>query len=157
MDNLPLGAHLTTPRRGYLHHGIYAGDGRVIHYAGFSRLFRKRPVEEVSLEQFTRGRGLAMKVWVAPRFSGAAAVERARSRLGEDRYRLWSNNCEHFSRWCLSGTSRSLQVDALKASARNKLTALVGLREPVSNDIYADAIEIDTQPAISILHSQPAT
>lgn len=30
-DDLPLGAHLTTPRRGYVHHGIYAGSGRVIH------------------------------------------------------------------------------------------------------------------------------
>ena len=30
----PLGAHLVTPRRGYTHHGIYVGNGIVIHYAG---------------------------------------------------------------------------------------------------------------------------
>ena len=41
-----------------------------------------------------------------------AAVERARSRLGEDRYRLWSNNCEHFVHWCLTGSARSRQVEA---------------------------------------------
>ena len=34
-----------------------------------------------------------------------------RSRLGEDRYQLWSNNCEHFTSWCLHGVSRSLQVE----------------------------------------------
>ena len=32
----PLGAHLVTRRVGFTHHGIYAGDGKVIHY-GFPR------------------------------------------------------------------------------------------------------------------------
>lgn len=46
LHDLPPGAHLTTPRRGYVHHGIYAGDGRVVHYAGFSRILRRGPVEK---------------------------------------------------------------------------------------------------------------
>ena len=117
-EPLPIGAHLTSPRRGFVHHGIYTGGGRVIHYAGFSRAFRAGPVEEVSLQQFTRGRGVAVKPWVAPKFSGADVVERARSRLGEDRYRLRSNNCEHFAQWCISGTSRSQQVEAWTERAR---------------------------------------
>ena len=103
-DDLPLGAHLVTPRWFYRHHGIYAGCGRVIHYAGFKRLFHRGPVEEVSLEHFSGGKGLRVKVWAAARFSGAARVERARSRLGEDRYRLLTNNCRHFARWCVAGT-----------------------------------------------------
>jgi HRAS-like suppressor 3 len=157
MDSLPLGAHLTTPRRGYLHHGLYAGDGRVIHYGGFSRLFRRRPVEEVSIEQFTRGRGLTVKAWVAPKFAGAAAVERARSRLGENRYRLWTNNCEHFTEWCLSGTGRSLQVEQWKSRARGRLAELVGIRARVSTDICATASETIAQPAIATLNSRPAS
>lgn len=124
LDNLPLGAHLVTPRRGYVHHGIYAGNGRVIHYGGSSRMFRRRPVEEVSLDEFARGRGLSVKISVAPKFSGAAIVSRARSRLGEDRYRLLSNNCEHFSEWCISGTSRSTQVMAWEERLRKALAAL---------------------------------
>lgn len=110
-DDLPLGAHLTSPRWGYLHHGIYAGQGRVIHYAGFNRPFQRGPVEEVPLERFTRGRPLRGNSWVAPAFAGEAAVARARARLGERRYRLWSNNCEHFAQWCISGSSRSTQVE----------------------------------------------
>jgi hypothetical protein len=117
-DDLPLGAHLTSPRRGYLHHGVYAGNGRVIHYGGFSRLFVSTPVEEVSLDEFTLGRGFAVKPWVAPKFLGREVVERARSRIGENSYRLFSNNCEHFAEWCIGGRSRSLQVDALKARAK---------------------------------------
>jgi hypothetical protein len=30
----PIGAHIVTPRRGYTHHGIYAGEGRVVQYGG---------------------------------------------------------------------------------------------------------------------------
>jgi len=115
LDDLPLGAHLTSPRRGYLHHGVYAGNGKVIHYGGFNRLFASRPVEEVSLEEFTLGRGVAVKAWVAPKFFGNEVVERARSRIGEDNYRLLSNNCEHFTEWCIGGKSRSRQVEALGA------------------------------------------
>ena len=29
------------------------------------------------------------------------------------RYRVESNNCEHFCHWCLSGENRSVQVDRL--------------------------------------------
>lgn len=124
LDELPLGAHLTSPRRGYLHHGVYAGNGRVIHYGGFNRLFVSRPVEEVSLEEFTLGRGLAVKPWVAPKYLGQEVVERARSRIGENHYRLLSNNCEHFTEWCIGGKSRSRQVEALSAPVKSGLARL---------------------------------
>jgi hypothetical protein len=110
--DLPVGTHLTTQRRGYVHHGLYVGDGRVIHYAGFKALWHRGPVEEVSLEEFGGGQGWAVRPsGRLARFAGAAAVERARSRLGEDCYRIWSNNCEHFVEWCLHGIARSAQVD----------------------------------------------
>ena len=109
--DLPVGTHLTTQRRGYVHHGLYVGHGRVIHYAGLKALWRRGPVEEVTLDQFSAGRGWQVQKRVTPAFAGLAAVERARTRLGEDRYRVWSNNCEHFVEWCLSGTPRSAQVE----------------------------------------------
>lgn len=126
-EPLPIGAHLTSPRRGYTHHGIYAGAGQVIHYAGFNRPFRRGPVEQVALERFTRGRGLRVLPRADARFSGADAVARARARLGEDRYRLWSNNCEHFVEWCLAGTPRSAQVEAWRDRLRAGVGALTGL------------------------------
>jgi hypothetical protein len=125
IDDLPLGAHLTTPRRGFVHHGIYVGGGRVVHYAGFSRLWQRGPVQEITLERFAGGRGYMVKAWVAPRFAPEAVIERARSRLGEDRYRLWSNNCEHFCEWCIGGASRSNQVDAWRERVRAALVAVV--------------------------------
>jgi hypothetical protein len=109
-----IGAHLVTPRRGYSHHGIYVGGNRVVHYAGWSRAaLTCRPVEEVSLDDFADGRGLRVRADSPARYAPADVVARARSRLGEDRYRIASNNCEHFCHWCLSGENRSAQVERL--------------------------------------------
>jgi hypothetical protein len=109
-----IGAHLVTPRRGYTHHGIYMGGNRVVHYAGWSRAaLTCRPVEEVSLEEFSDGRVVAQRHDSPARFAPAEVVARARARLGENRYRIASNNCEHFCHWCRSGENRSAQVDRL--------------------------------------------
>src|SRR5215831_5168844 len=111
----PLGAHLITPRFAYAHHGIYVGASTVVHYAAFASNWRRGPVEEVSLARFAHGH----PVWVRPAGHDALRreeiVRRARSRLGENRYRLLSNNCEHFSEWCIHGEHRSPQVERLLA------------------------------------------
>ena len=121
---LPLGAHLVTPRLGYEHHGIHVGGGRVVHYAGLSRaLLLRGPVEEVSLEQFAGGRAVSIKYRPLPRFAPEEIVARARARLGEDRYRLTTNNCEHFCEWCLSGESRSEQVERYAGAVRAAFAA----------------------------------
>jgi hypothetical protein len=39
-----------------------------------------------------------------------AAVERARSRVGEHAYDALGWNCEHFATWCVTGAARSSQV-----------------------------------------------
>jgi hypothetical protein len=39
-------------------------------------------------------------------------------RLGEKRYRLFSNNCEHFVEWCLHDVSRSFQAELALAYPR---------------------------------------
>jgi hypothetical protein len=117
-DDLPIGAHLLTPRRGYTHHGIYVGDGRVVHYAGLCGALSRGPVEEVSIEEFADGQSIHVKVGSAALYSAAVIVARARSRLGEDRYRITTNNCEHFCEWCLRGESRSEQVERWLALPR---------------------------------------
>ena len=136
----PLAAHLVTPRRGYIHHGLYVGDGRIIHYPGLVGGLRRRAVEEVSLEEFARGRPVAVRMDSQPRFSGVEAVLRARSRLGENRYHIIRNNCEHFCEWCLNGVSRSRQLESLPARLGASAIAVLeatatwayGTRQPVS-------------------------
>ena len=123
----PIGSHVVTPRRGYLHHGIYVGDGNVVHYAGLCYGLHGGPVEEVALACFARGRPVWIQSDVAPTFDPQETVRRARSRLGEDRYRLLTNNCEHFCEWCLHGTPRSHQVEALLKHPSRAVHAMIEL------------------------------
>ena len=123
----PVASHLVTRRTGYNHHGIYVGNGRVVHYAGLSRGLWGGSVEEVSLETFAHGRGVRIR-HDPPRFDRSEVVKRARSRLGECSYRLLTNNCEHFCAWALRGESRSTQVERLCRPSRalwNSLCAWV--------------------------------
>ncbi|MGS0622222.1 lecithin retinol acyltransferase family protein (plasmid) [Ralstonia wenshanensis] len=116
---LPVGAHLVAGRDGYQHHGIYVGNGQVIHYAGFSRRQRCGPVERISIGCFACGFAVTIQCDASPCYDGEEVARRAGSRLGERNYRLLTNNCEHFCSWCLFGECRSAQVEAcLKSPLR---------------------------------------
>jgi hypothetical protein len=106
-----IGAHLITPWLGFAHHGIYVGHGKVIHYGALVYDLIRRPVEEVTLQQFGGGRPVFVVQHEALAFSVEEILHRARSRIGENRYRLMSNNCEHFVEWCLYDVHRSFQVE----------------------------------------------
>jgi Lecithin retinol acyltransferase len=121
---LPLAAHVITSRVGYTHHGIHVGNGRVVHYSGLSRGWRGGPVEEVSLTEFARGRQVRVRVHVGARCDHDEVVARARSRLGEDRCRALSNNCEHLCEWCIYGENRSRQVEVLRSRSLRTLRAV---------------------------------
>ena len=118
LERPPLGSHLVTPRRGFAHHGIYVGGGNVVHYKSVVRHLRRVPVEEVSLTSFAQGRDIWVRAHGEPRFDGTEVTRRARSRLGENRYRIFSNNCEHFCEWCLRDEHRSDQVENLLSLPR---------------------------------------
>ncbi|PRY04248.1 lecithin retinol acyltransferase family protein [Paraburkholderia sp. BL25I1N1] len=121
------GSHIIARRSAYDHHGIYVGNGTVVHYAGLCRSLHRGPVEETTIECFASGHEIAVKPNPMARYVGAEAVRRARSRLGENRYRLLRNNCEHFCNWCLYGESRSEQVEACFAHPMLALRAVTGL------------------------------
>ena len=120
------GSHLVSPRRGYMHHGIYVGEDKVVHYAGLARgRFRGR-IEEVSLAQFADDRSVWTRNSHLPAFVPQEVIRRARARVGENRYRIFRNNCEHFCEWCLRGEPRSYQVERFLAS-RPVLRLMFGL------------------------------
>ena len=124
-DEPPVGSHLVTSRTFYTHHGIYVGDGKVIHYAGFARGPWRGPVEQVPLERFARGAAIRIRSG-AQRFDRREVVERARSRLGERRYRLLTNNCEHFCSWVLRDECVSHQLERLRRLPRVIRAAIAG-------------------------------
>ena len=144
----PLGSHLVTPRRGYLHHGIYVGGCKVVHYSGLAHGLRGGPVEEVPLSRFASRQGVWIRSSAPSDFDVREVIRRARSRVGEDRYRLLTNNCEHFCEWCLHGTPRSLQVEAWLAWPR-----LVSRRFLRSLDVAQMQADCGVPSAITDLES----
>ena len=90
----------------YQHHGIDCGDGTVIHYRKPSEV-----VELTSMATFSQGNPVyVMEYHEGFYFVHDVAVQRAKSRLGEQKYNLLFNNCEHFAYWCKTGISRSKQI-----------------------------------------------
>lgn len=90
----------------YEHHGIDCGNGTVIHYRKPSET-----IERTSLDIFTRGNPTYIKEYPQGfSFIPEIVVQRAESRLGEKKYNLVFNNCEHFATWCKTGINDSKQV-----------------------------------------------
>jgi hypothetical protein len=137
-----LGAHLVTPRCGYTHHGIYVGANSVVQYGGLSWGLRRGPVEEVSLSRFSQGRPVWIRGEGLQWFEPQEIVRRARLRVGEDRYNVLRNNCEHFCEWCVHGEHRSYQVDDRAADYRGVFLRLIDLlarsRSPRQEPAAAD-------------------
>lgn len=88
----------------YQHHGIDCG-GSVIHY----RKVGTATVTRTSFEAFARGNPLHT-LFQPVSFIPDVVISRAESRLGEQRYNLFFNNCEHFANWCKTGKSLSPQI-----------------------------------------------
>jgi NC domain. len=124
------GSHLVTARAGYTHHGIYVGNGMVVQYSGLTSGARGGSVEEIPLQRFARGRPFWISSGRRPSFDAPEIVRRARSRVGEHRYDLLTNNCEHFCEWCLHGQQRSYQVERLLG--RNRYVQQIASRAQVS-------------------------
>ena len=128
---IPVGAHLVTPRRGYTHHGIHVGKGEVVHYMGLSSALRRGPIAKVTLAQFAAGHPVSIQPEACAAYSPAEIAARACARLGEDRYSVLANNCEHFCSWCAHGVNRSPQVERIVALPRRiARAALQGLAAP---------------------------
>ena len=120
---------------GYEHFAVYAGDGRVIHFAADGRDFGQAYIHEVPISEFLEGQSdffvldfscahveldgdtTTLPYDDLPRiYSAEETLERARSVIGDNEhgfnkhYDLVSNNCEHFAIWCKTGQIRSYQV-----------------------------------------------
>jgi hypothetical protein len=149
-----VGAHLFTPWLGFAHHGIYVGEGKVIHYGALVYDIVRRPVEEVTLQQFAGGRPMFVVLHDSLPFPCEQIVQRARSRLGENSYRLLTNNCEHFVEWCFYDEQRSFQVDRalqfprqmgekIQARLTHAAMRLFGVRRPAVRPSTVDPTHRD--------------
>ena len=90
----------------YEHYGIDCGDGTIIHYSKAG----EAEVARTSQASFAQGGAIYTKN-PATAFIPDVVIDRAESRLGERRYDLFFNNCEHFADWCKTGRGECSQLD----------------------------------------------
>ena len=58
-------------------------------------------------------------------YTAEEAFERMRTRLGERRWELFTNNCEHLVNWALTGVTHSSQLDAVKEVGKGSVETAV--------------------------------
>ncbi len=102
------GDHLQVARQHGLfqHHGIDLGDGTVAHYLEGREILRS------PMNEFACGEVIQI-VDHDEAVSAGVTLRRAMSRIGEQKYNLLFNNCEHFANWCKTGRHRSIQLENL--------------------------------------------
>ena len=110
-QDLTRGDHIYVRRRGllYSHHGIYAGEGTVIHFKGAEKEKRDPAVIITDIENFLNGGKLRRRNY-KERLPYSESLRIAREHLSKKRYSLRVNNCEHFATYCATGKKKSLQV-----------------------------------------------
>jgi hypothetical protein len=112
-DPYRLGAHLKSPRFGrlYCHHGIYIGNGQVIHFTSDrSKDTASARVRVSTLAEFADGHEILVEQYEGPTLLPWDIVDNAWRVVGATGYGLLSKNCEHIARWCVTGRLESRQV-----------------------------------------------
>ncbi len=109
--NLLPGDHIYVKRKGrfYTHHGIYMGDGKVIHFAGSIREKIDPVVHETDLSKFLKG-GILRRRDYKQGLPASETIRIAREQLSDRSYSMVWNNCEHFATYCATGRKKSQQV-----------------------------------------------
>jgi len=119
----------------FTHHGIYCGNGRVIHLNGWGG-----KVSEVSLQDFLGDEVSSDEILIFTLFKSDPpdkVIERARAyseNSGEPvrgsfgAYSMHSNNCEHFATFCQTGVRQSRQVGEVADNTEGVQLAMESIR-----------------------------
>ena len=125
--DLNLGDHIYVRRLVYSHHGIYAGDGNVIHYTGEEKEKKDPLIRETDIEDFLKGGKLRRRNY-KKRLPPSATLSLAKKHLSKNSYSLALNNCEHFATYCATGKKKSRQL-------REAVGGLVGIALTITGTI----------------------
>lgn len=116
------GDHIRFRFSNFYHHGLYEGNGYVIHFAGpgMEQLVDPKhvTVRRDTLEDFANGRNIEIRKYSLrerlAKNSPSKILELANARLGEKGYDILYNNCEHFVNLCVFGRAYSTQIDEMR-------------------------------------------
>ena len=97
----------------YIHYGIYINENCVFHYDGKIDDFflRKMCISKTTIDRFLDGNSQYYIDKRNSKFDNDEVVKRATQKIGEEKFNLIFNNCEHFSMWCKADLKTSKQVN----------------------------------------------
>lgn len=132
----------------YYHFGVYAGNGRVIHFSapkGDEINPLTANICEVSLDDFANGDSPEVDNSYEPAFGPEEIVERARKMIDTQlgRYDLLTNNCEHFANWCKTGYTKCQQtgiVDEVRQKIFKEIQSNPIFKEIQSNPMFEEEV-----------------
>ena len=124
-EDLSLGDHIYVKRLLYSHHGIYAGDGNVVHYTGEEKEKKDPLIRETDIHDFLKG-GKLKKRNYRKRLPPSVTLSLAKKYLSNKSYSLTLNNCEHFATYCATGKKKSKQVRKAAAGFLGVTLAIAG-------------------------------
>lgn len=121
-EKLEAGDHIRVKRPHYYHHGVYIGDGMVIHFTGEQNDSILEPekvlIRKTTIEFFANGEivekakpGFLEKRHVK---NPKITVEEAEKAIGEGNYDFLHNNCEDFANRVCYDKKLTSQVEAIK-------------------------------------------
>ena len=115
------GDHIRVCRGYYYHHGIYASNDCIIHFASSNQTDRINPAEAkiitTNLDNFLMGGELEVRIFtneeITAKRTPSEIINYALLQVGTGlgSYNLINNNCEHFANECVFGKKVSEQVN----------------------------------------------
>lgn len=115
------GDHIRVSRGVYTHHGLYFSDDEIIHFTGAENdniwNWKENKVITSTLQDFLRDGVLEVRGYTEKEegflFSPEEIYQNALESLGNRKYNLFFNNCEHFANTCSLGKHSSKQIRRL--------------------------------------------
>ncbi len=127
LKELIAGDHIYVKRKGYFytHHGIYAGNGQVLHFKGAIKEKKDPTVILSDIDTFLND-GTLQRRHYKHRLPHSKSLQMARAHLDQKGYSLVFNNCEHFATYCATGKKKSTQVHRIIGGAATLTLAVTG-------------------------------
>ena len=100
------------------HYGIYVSDSEVIQYGNGNDIFNSKEnvvVNVTTIDSFLNGKFLEVREYSflekLKKNSKEKIIDLARVRIGEAKYDILNNNCEHFVNECVFNKHESLEAE----------------------------------------------
>lgn len=100
------------------HYGIFVSDSEVIQYGRSSDIFKNKEevrVLSTSINEFLNGKFLEVREYSLKeklsKNNKDKIIKLARSRIGEAKYDILNNNCEHFVNECVFNKHESSEAE----------------------------------------------